>query len=229
MNKNLLILRNKTALLKSNSFFKENKLSFYSQEISFSKPIIYDIRLFEADIFIVTSQNALSVIENNIDFFKAKKIYALDSQVNDYLYKLGCHLTGCKNTKELAKHIIEKENSDSKVIHLCADNANKNFYKNFKNNDFNIESINVYKTDFVDNFDEKIVNALKSKEIKYIMIFSRSSIKAMEGIFKSYDLDINKYKIICFSEKIADGISDIFSKKSTLEDMLCIYNKLNRS
>jgi len=226
MVKNLLVLRNKSSLVRTNEFFGENAVDFFSCPISYSESIKVDLANTQADIFLITSQNAYQAVLDNIEFFKNKKIYCLNKEIAHQFQNLNTIKQSWNNTKELASYIVENENSNQKIVHLCATNANKLFYKPLQSSGFDIDSINVYSTNFIKELDENIVNALKINQIKYIMIFSAASMTAMLDIFKSYSFDISNYKIICFSKKIAANISDYYAENSTLEDMLDLYLKL---
>ena len=224
--KNLLVLRNETSLERSNEFFEKNSVDFFSFPISISKPLKLDLSNIDTDIFLVTSLNAYQAVKDNLDILKQKKVYCLNKHIADKLKDIGVVKLDWDNTKQLAQYIINNEKSGAKIVHLCADNANKLFYDSLIENGFKITEVNAYETSFVENFDENIINALKSEEIKYIMVFSLASIKAMLDILKLNNLDYKNYKIICFSKKMAQGLSPYYAYNSKIEDMLEIYLNL---
>lgn len=228
MIKNLLVLRNQTSLKDSNEFFKAHNVNFYSQEISISKNIYVNLAGTNADIVLVTSQNALKAVEDNKHYLKTKKVYCLNKKIADQITDLEIIYNGWSNTKQLAQYLIENEDSSKKVVHLCADNANMIFYKQLQESSFEIEPIYVYKTEFVNEFDENIVNALKSQQTKYIMIFSAASIEAMKSIFKHYDLNLENYTLITFSERMAKDLTPYYSQNSKIDEMLNIYLNLEK-
>jgi uroporphyrinogen-III synthase len=228
MVKNLLILRNKTSLKDSNEFFTAHNVSFYSQEISISKNIDINLAGTKADIVLVTSQNALKAVELNSQYLKDKKVYCLNKKIADQITDIDIIYQGWSNTKQLAQYLIDNEDSSQNVIHLCADNANMLFYKQLEEASFKIKPVFAYKTEFVEEFDENIVNALKSKQIKYIMIFSAASIKAMREIFKTQSLNVSDYKFIAFSERMAQNLTDVYSQNSKIDEMLDLYLELEK-
>ncbi|HAG52284.1 MAG TPA: hypothetical protein DCL21_00680, partial [Alphaproteobacteria bacterium] len=163
MIKNLLVLRNATALKTSDEFFKSQGLNFYSQSISYSENIDVNLASVETDIVLITSQNALKAVQQNLEFLKGKKVYCLNSQIAERFKEAGAVSLKWHNTKELAEYIINNEVKGQKIVHLCASNANKLFYKSLEKAGFVLKSINVYKTTFVTDFNNDITEALKSK------------------------------------------------------------------
>lgn len=224
--KNLLILRNETALVNTNEFFKVKGVDFFSCPISFSNSIEFNLEDLKSDIYLVTSQNAYQAVVNNKDFFKDKEIYCLNKHISQKLKDFNLVSQSWNNTSELAEYIIKNEASAKSITHLCADNANKLFYKPIEKAGFKINAIDVYKTTFADSLNDEVLNALKSEEIKYIMIFSKASLKCLEQLFKQYNLDLENYKLICFSKRIAEGHSGYYVLNSKLDDMLDLYLNL---
>lgn len=223
----LLVLKNKTSLKNTKEFFSNNNIDCFYQEISNSKNIDIDLPKIKTDIVLITSQNAIDVVnsnKNNLDF---NKVYCLNSSIQEKIKVEKSVSLNWINTKELAQYIIKNEKPGVEITHLCADNANKIFYKELESKGFKIKAINVYKTTFINNFSTSIINELKEDRIKYIMVFSKASLIATKNIFIKNNLNLKNYKLICFSKNIAAGESKIFSKKSTLKDMLKIYKEQN--
>ena len=179
---NLLILRNKTSIGNTKEFFSNNNIDCFYQEISISEDITVDLTNEDIDIILVTSQNALNTLQANIDKIDFKKIYCLNSNISKKLKVKALVDLNWNNTKELAEYIINNEKTNQKIVHLCADNANKLFYKDLENSGFKIKSINAYKTTFVDDFSSEVLENLKTNKIKNIMLFSKASTNAFKNI-----------------------------------------------
>jgi uroporphyrinogen-III synthase len=229
MVKDLLILRNKTSLEHTKEFFSDKNIDFYYDNISISTPLNVNLNDLKIDIVLLTSKNALDSLNNNIQWFSFKKIYCLNNGLLKKVKVLNAVDLKWNNTKELADYIINNEDKSKKIVHLCADNANKLFYAKIKNAGFNIQAVNVYKTDFVDNLKEDIIEDLKNFKIKNIMIFSKASLKAMLNIFANNNIDYKNYNLICFSKNIAEGYSNIYSENSNLDEMFKLYLSLENS
>lgn len=226
MVKNLLILRNKTSLEHTKEFFSDKNIEFYYDNISISKPLDINLNNLKTDIVLLTSKNALNAVNNNIELLNFKKIYCLNNGLLKKVKVLNVVNLKWNNTKELADYIIKNEDKSKKIMHLCADNANKLFYEKIKNAGFNIKAVNVYKTDFVDTLNNDVIENLKNLKIKNIMIFSKASLKAMLKIFNDNNINYKNYNLICFSKNIAKDYSNIYSQNSNLDEMLKLYLNL---
>tara|TARA_Y100001960_G_scaffold303341_1_gene355289 strand:+ start:697 stop:1386 length:690 start_codon:yes stop_codon:yes gene_type:complete len=228
MVKNLLVLRNETSLQNTKDVFSYGNIDAYYEKISTSKSLNIDLSNIEADIVLITSQNSLDVVESNIEWFNFKKVYCLNSHIAKKVKAVKIKKLNWNNTKELAKYIIDNESADQKIVHLCADNANKLFYKPLEENGFKVNAINAYETSFVSDLPVDIISKLKNFEINNIMIFSKASLNALKEIFAKHNLKLEDYDFICFSKRIAEGLSQYYAKTSTLDEMLDIYLKKDK-
>ena len=126
-------------------------------------------------IYLITSQHAVDFLENSImkDFISKSEFIVIGHATSKKLLRVGAKkiIQISKDSNELLNY-FKRSRIRKKIIYLCGSNRNQSFILNIKklNTDFSVRQ--VYKVVPSVKLSQKLIEQLRKRKIKIVLIFS---------------------------------------------------------
>lgn len=167
-----------------------------------------------SDVFIVTSVQALSVLEA---VSPESAFYVVGARTAEALHQKGCKniLYVAQTAEELLQKILGKNTFPQRVVFLSGDKVSVDFSEALGAHGISCERVIVYETRPFDAAFEGAVPQIRSGEITHITVLSNYTAERIITLFDLHDVmdHISSITCLAFSENIKNTLQKVPWKK----------------
>tara|TARA_B100000886_G_C20312596_1_gene444522 strand:- start:122 stop:838 length:717 start_codon:yes stop_codon:yes gene_type:complete len=216
-------LNNKLLALKTNTYIESlSKIKLQKDNFVFQKNTTY----------LISSPQTINFIIENISKTKNIKFLVIGTSSSAKLKDYGFRkiIFTAKNSDEMLSYL--KKNSIRSVNYMTGTVRNKNFCNKIENLGIKLILTTIYKTQFKKSLSQKCIRLIKSKSIKFVLIYSPANARHFIKLLKKSNLQSEARYIIyvCLSKNIAqEFINHGFTTSyARLPNEISLINKLKK-
>lgn len=157
-----------------------------------------DIKKEDEGIIVTSAHAVLAIPQTRLPLFCVGEQTATEAKTLGHR----AALTGEGGAEDLAKMIVRRFPPHS-IVHVAGDQAKAEWYKILEDADFKVRRVLSYTTDYVEDIEEPILNAIKSGAAKVVVFFSNNGAKHFLKLLNKYKIDPKNLDAIAFSAQIA--------------------------